>query len=146
MRKILGISGIVSIFFVLSACTKANDDVQFPDYTKFPKMASEKIPATINGQQIDLEETLYQNTDMIKLERDTVYLYSKQNSPWLAMYIQETGEKQPDGGIITKDLNFALFENKDGKWNFVKDLLSESTNGILDFLKKKYGLEFKIAG
>ncbi|OGN00194.1 MAG: hypothetical protein A2817_03525 [Candidatus Yanofskybacteria bacterium RIFCSPHIGHO2_01_FULL_39_8b] len=148
-RSNLFVAGLVSavLFFILPflAYGQISSEPVMPDYTKWEKLDSRNYTAVLNGKDIELLEEFYQITDFVNLKRNSVNLiYNDANNPWLALHIEETGEKQSGGGIATKETHTYIFENKNGKWAFIEDLSSmQNISEFNNFLKNKYNLEFK---
>src|SRR3989344_847180 len=144
-NKMIGVSAFLAIaMFAVSGCTqKSNTDPQLPDLTQLNQLSSQKVPSTLNGKDIELENRFYQKTDMANLKIDSADVLYKDGLPWLALYVQEIGEKHPDGTVTTKEAHVYLFENKNGKWNFVKDFSTSTQKDVTAFAKSTYKLEFK---
>ena len=144
MKRFVSMS-IIVVFVALTSvvCSAQSVSSTLPDYTKWLKIDFGPYPALVDGKQADLLLEVYQMTDMVNLRRSTVtVLYRSGGSPWLARDHEETGEETPDGRVKTKDATLYLFENKEGKWVFVKDF-SQNQMELPEFLKKNYNLEYR---
>lgn len=115
------------------------------DFKNWEEIGSTKVNAVLGGKNVSLGFEYYVHTDLANLKRQTVNLLHDENvAPWLAVYYLETGEKHPDGSIYTKESVWYIFENIKDNWVFVKDFSNDPSDPKLyDFLKQRYGLEFK---
>src|SRR3989344_8110939 len=81
-----------------------------PDYASFESTGATKQSCILKGKDVSLGVEYYLHTDLVNLRRQAVnILYDEKNNQWLALYLYEIGEKQPDGTIETKESNFYLF-------------------------------------
>lgn len=133
---------VIITFF---SCTQAFAQQTLPDYTKWNKTATATIPAVHNGTDVNLVGEFYENLDVDNLYSSSVMIfYDEQRRPWIALYTRVILYK--DGNkLVPAGTEYYLFENNSNKWSFVKDFsqsknLSKETD---DFLKSRYGLEFK---
>jgi hypothetical protein len=139
----------VSIFAVILlssslAFSQTVSEPELPDYASFESIGVIKQACVLKGKDISLGVEYYSHTDLVNLRRQTVnILYDEKNNKWLALYLFEIGEKQPDGTIESKESSFYLFENVNGKWMLVGDFSKSTEQKFFDFLKQKYYLELK---
>lgn len=131
-------------------CGQTAPDPKLPDYTVWEKVDSGMISVVINGRDTQLRGDVqlrgeeYNNIDSVNLKRGAVELiYNEAGDPWIAVYLEEIGERHPDGSITTKEAHFYMFENVSGQWVFVRDLSKVNMQEFVDFLKTKFGLEIK---
>ena len=147
MNRLTNILFALFTFFVfvsapLFAQTTAGNQ-QLPDYTQWEKVNSHTDVAIVDTKEVRILHEIYHNTDLENLKRNTVSLiYNESDNLWLALNQEETGERNPDGSVSTKEAHFYFFENVNGKRVFVRDTTNLSEEEFASFLRERYKLEF----
>lgn len=144
--SILILSSLFTIITILPSMVYGQtvSSQKLPDYTAWEKVDSGTISVALNGRDTKLLAEVYSKTDPVNLKRGTIELiYNETGDPWIAMYTEEIGERHSDGSITTKEAHLYMFEKIRDKWVLVRDSLGGDIRGFIDFLKTRYGLEFK---
>lgn len=133
------------MMFPILACGQTASNPRFPDFNSWQKVSSDVYPALVDGKDAQLLMEVYSDTDLVNLRRGMVeVIYNDANRLWFAVYMEEVGEKRPDGTVHTKESHTYLFESVSGKWAFALDISDiKSLDEFNDLLKSRYGLEFK---
>ncbi|MDP3696560.1 MAG: hypothetical protein Q8R55_00840 [Candidatus Taylorbacteria bacterium] len=128
-----------------SVCGQTASDPKLQDYTNWEKIGPATAPFILDGKDVELKGEFYRYTDWPNLKRYNLELvYKEDGSPWLAFQTEKTGERQPDGSVITKETHTYMFENVNGKWVFIRDLSKiQDPNEFSKFMRERYKLEFK---
>lgn len=122
-------SFLLVVFYPVSCSGRG---VKLPEYTKWPSSLTQTLPFILHGNRVQLKVEIYGHKD--DNESSGVVVWCDTNTkPWLLAYQHKIN--------WSPDLESYIFENKNGKWVFVKDASQMSNNELIEFIKDRYNLE-----
>ena len=135
----------VCMFLTLAHAGAQIDTPVIPDYSNWEKSGPTEVPVVLGGKDATISGEVYLFTDFQNLRRHLVVVFSDQKgNPWLTFHTEEIGERHLTGSVSTKEVNFFIFQNVNGRWVFIKKWLNmKNISECAEFVKNTFNLEFR---